>query len=330
MITVIFLFVGLRYYKEIRFFDQNQELPLTDFLNIYKWVNKGKYETEESINLVNLQLLHSMKTKSVEEHKETCVKFYDLEASLNNNKEADIYLSFHKKLDPAIAKSVVDEKFPGCLDGFKKGIEKISRYEWITWLTDWVNRTEWAKKLISNTNALIKIEFKFIDLYKDLGLSFLMLKLVGGPLAIIDFPKNFSSVIVMIMFTSIFLPIMFSSLHLVVNNSQMLMRFVNRGSSKLRRILITAVLVLLSPFHPVLLECLYLETYEEARTLTQNYDLVAIDLMRECRRIQIQNANLLKIELGTFCFELCLYASCICSIYPLHVYQPLCLLLNIN
>ena len=162
------------------------------------------------------------------EHKDICVKFYDLEASLNNNVEADIYLSLHKKLDPTIAKSVVDEKFPGCLDGFKKGIEKISRYEWITWLTDWVNRTEWAKKLMSNTNALIKIEFKFIDLYKDLGLSFLMLKLVGGPLAIIDFPKNFSSVIVMIMFTSIFLPIMFSSLHLVVNNSRLLMRFIRK------------------------------------------------------------------------------------------------------
>ena len=297
-ITVVLLFIGLRYNKVNRYLNQNQELTSTEIFRTYEWMNNAENENEESINLVNLHLLHSMKTNSVEENHDICVRFYNLEAKLNNYKESEIYLSLHRKLDPAIAKNVVDEKFPGCLDGFKNCIEKISRKQWIRGLTDWINRTEWVKRLISNTKALTKIEFKFIDLYKDLGLSFLMLKLVGGPQAIIDNPTNFSSVIVMLMFSSIFVPILVSSLHLVVNNSQLLMRFISRGSSNLRRILITAVLVLLSPFHPVLLECLYLETSEEARTMTQSYNLAAIDLIRECRRIQIQNANFFKIELG--------------------------------
>ena len=68
--------------------------------------------------------------------------------------------------------------------------------------------------------------------------------------------------------------------------------------SGLKRMLIAALLFLLTPFHPVLLDYLHLVTSEEARILIQNYDPTALQLMQECRNIQIQNANLLKIELG--------------------------------
>ena len=241
-----------------------------------------------------------MNTESVEDHNENCVEFFDLEARLNNNKEPETYLSLHKRLIPTVTTSVVAEKFPGCLDGLQSGIEKLSRREWIKSLTNWITWTEWAKKSISNIKAVIIIEFKFIDLYKDLGLSFLMLKLVGGPQAIIDNPAYFSSGIVTAMFTSVLLPITISTIHLMVNNRHMLMRFVNLGTSRLRRMLIAALVFLLTPFHPVLLDYLHLVTSEEARALSNNYDPAAIKLLHECRKIQIQNANLLKIELGKF------------------------------
>ena len=114
----------------------------------------------------------------------------------------------------------------------------------------------------------------------------------------IDNPNYFSSAVVIAMFTSVLLPITISTIHLMVNNRHMLMRFVNLGTSRLRRILIAALLVLLTPFHPVLLDYLHLVTSEEARTLIQNYDPAALQLMQECRKIQVHNANLLKIELG--------------------------------
>ena len=287
-VAVFFLFFGLRYFQTLG--PENvtsHALRPTDVLRKYKL----KYEDQDSIDLVNLHLLNSMKKESVEDQNEICVKFFDLEARLNNNKEPETYLSLHKRLDPTVAKSVVDAKFPGFLDCLK-------RIEWFKNLTNWVIRTEWAKKVISNIKAVIIIEFKFIDLYKDLGLSFLMLILTGGPQAIIDHPTFFSSAVVIAMFTSVFLPITISSIHLMVNNRHILMRFVNLGTSKLRRILIAAVLFLLAPFHPVLLDYLHLVTSEEARTLIQNYDPAALNLMQDCRKIQVQNANLLKIELG--------------------------------
>ena len=294
-VTVFFMFFGLRYFNTLSPENKTSHaLHPTHVLRKYKF----KYEDQDSIDLVNLHLLNSMKKESVEDHNEICVKFFDLEARLNNNKEPETYHAFHKRLDPTVAKSVVDEKFPGCLDGLKSCLEEISRSEWIKNLTNWVTRTEWAKKLISNITAVITIEFKFIDLYKDLGLSVLMLILIGGPQAIIDNPTFFSSAIVIAMFTSVFLPITISSIHLMVNNRHMLMRFVNLGTSRLKRIMIAAVLFLLAPFHPVLLDYLYLVTSEEARTLIQNYDPIALQLMQECRRIQVQNANILKIELG--------------------------------
>ena len=295
---VFFLFLVLRYCNPLRSEKKtNNALQSTDVLRTYKF----RYEDQESIDLVNLHILNSMKRESVVDHNELCVKYFNLEARLNNKKEPETYLSLHKRLDPTVAKTVVDEKFPGCLDGLKSCIEKAScRREWITRLTNWVTRTEWAKKLIANIIAAATIEFKFLDLYKDLGLSILMLKLVGGPQALVDNPTYFSTAMVMAMFVSVCLPIVTSSIHLLVNSRHMLMRFVNLGTSRLRRVLIGALLVLFAPFHPVLLDYLHLVTSEEARTLIQNYDPVALQLMQECRRIQIQNANLLKIELGNY------------------------------
>ena len=294
-VTIVFLFFGLRYFNTLRPENKsNHALHPTDFLRKYKF----HYEDKDSIDLVNLHLLNSIKKESVEDHNEICVRFFDLEAMMNNNKEPETYLSLHKRLIPTVTTTVVAEKFPGGLHGLKSSLEKLARSEWITRLTNWVTRTEWAKKFMSNIMALITIEIKFIDLYKDVALSILVLKLVGGPQAIIDHPTNFSSAIIMAMFTSILLPIAISTIHLMVNNPHMLMRFVNLGTSKVRRILIAALLFLLTPFHPVLLDYLHLVTSEEARILIQNYDPAALKLMQECRKIQIQNANLLKIELG--------------------------------
>ena len=75
--------------------------------------------------------------------------------------------------------------------------------------------------------------------------SILMLKLIGGPKAIINLPTNFGSVIVLSMFVSIIIPILVSSLHLAVNNFDM---FSPKTSSKLTTCLITSALFLLSIF----------------------------------------------------------------------------------
>ena len=63
-------------------------------------------------------------------------------------------------------------------------------------------------KMMKNLAAITKIELKYIDVFKDLGLSILMLNLIGGPRTIIKFPATFCSAVVICMFASIFIQVL--------------------------------------------------------------------------------------------------------------------------
>ena len=143
---------------------------------------------------------------------------------------------------------------------------------------------------------MIKIEIKYIDMVKDLSLTFLMLDLIGGIQALVDLPNNFGSVIVGAMFGSIFIPMLLSSVHLM--NSEGVAKQILKSSSTLKRFLKTGLFYLLSPFHPIILDKIQHETTEKARILAQNYNIQATNLMKQCRTLKSQLVTFIKIELG--------------------------------
>ena len=153
-------------------------------------------------------------------------------------------------------------------------------------------------KMMKNLAAITKIELKYIDIFKDLGLSILMLNLIGGPLTIIKFPTNFGSAVVICMFASIFIPILISCLHLSVNNFDMFLPMINGKTSKIRTVLRISFMFILSPFLPVFLETHYIKTEGEAEALIQTYNNEAVEKKRYCRKIKKQLINFVKIELG--------------------------------
>ena len=61
----------------------------------------------------------------------------------------------------------------------------------------------------------------------------------------------------------------------------------------------TALLLLLSPLHPVFLETLYLQTAEEAREMARIYKIEVVQKKIMCRKIKKQLANFMWIELGS-------------------------------
>ena len=62
----------------------------------------------------------------------------------------------------------------------------------------------------------------------------------------------------------------------------------------------TALLLLLSPLHPVFLETLFLQTAEEAREMAISCNIEAVKKKLECRKIKMQLANFMWIELGMY------------------------------
>ena len=144
--------------------------------------------------------------------------------------------------------------------------------------------------------ALIKIEVQYIDLFKDLGLAFLMLDLIGGIQAIIDLPSNFGSVIVGVMFGSIFIPMILSTVQLM--NSRAVAHYHLKCSSKIKTFLKRGVFFLLTPIHPIILDRLQHQKMEKAQKLAENYTLHATKILKQCRTLSRQLATFIKIELG--------------------------------
>ena len=125
-----------------------------------------------------------------------------------------------------------------------------TRYSWAyyypTCLLRNLFKTEISKKMLSMTTTLFKIQIKYLDFYKDLGLSFLFLDLVGGPNALLELPTNFGTVIVGCLFASIFFPMILSSIHLAVNYWKILSKFIKKGSTRPTRCLRTMFFCLMS------------------------------------------------------------------------------------
>ena len=131
---------------------------------------------------------------------------------------------------------------------------------------------------------------------KDLGLTLLMLDLIGGSKAMIDLPTNFGSVIVGVMFGSIFIPMILSSVQLM--NSKAVAHYNLKCSSKIKTILKTGGFFLLAPFHPIILDKIQHQKMEKARKWAENYNLHAPEILKQCRSLTRQLATFIKIELG--------------------------------
>ena len=222
--------------------------------------------------------------------------YNSLEAKQND--EANLYHYLNTRFDPVLVQKMTDAKFPGCTAGLINLIEKCVCRPIFAETTDYIARTEWAKRFLAVTSAIIKIEFKYLYIFKDMGLTIVMFELNGGINAILDLPTNFGSVIVLTMGLSIFLPMLLSSLHLGVNNFNMLLNAQQTRVTKLRKYLITPFKILFFPFHPVFLENLYIQTEEQARLMAQKSDIRAVQLKNHCRKIRMQLASLFRIELG--------------------------------
>lgn len=217
---------------------------------------------------------------------------------IHNNVESEINRCLKKKLDPVIVKNILDAKFPGFMECFKENLENIANYPFITKLTDKITKSEKIKEFFALIQTIIKIEGKYVDTFKDIGLSLLMLKVIGGFSSIVDLPENFTSVMVVTMFFSITGPLILSTLHLAVNNPSMIVRSDGNNVSTIRRVLTMGLCFLLSVVNPIILESYYEEKKEEARKLIQIYSKDAIVAIKKCRKIKQQAVEFLRIELG--------------------------------
>ena len=226
---------------------------------------------------------------------DTCKLFYQLEQEFHSCMESEIHLCLHKKLDPKVVENILDSGEPGCTAGCIKGFENLVRRRLITRLQNKIAKSSLIKELIGTTIGIVKVVAKFIDLIKDLALSIIMLQAAGGFQSIWDFPTNFSSIIIITMFSSILIPLFLSTLHLIVNRR----KIIDEEYFSTTRKYVTILLCFITSFlNPIILDAYYHELKEDVRKLTQNHDIRAMPILRKCRTIKNQIVTFHKTELG--------------------------------
>ena len=272
-------------------FDVTRTQELLDKLN-------RNPDDEDTIQELQLHLYHTEHTQTVEVKEKVFVKVYD-GLGAKHYDQAKLYHYLHTRFDPVLVQKMSDARFPGCTAGLINLIEEyFCRRPIVAEMTNFIARNEWVKRFLAVTSVIIKIQFKYLDIFKDLGLTIVMFELNGGINAILDLPTNFGSVIVMTMGLSILLPMVLSSIHLWVNNWNMLIDAKQSKVTKIRKYLINPFKIISFPFHPVFLENLYIKIEEQARLMAQKSDIRAVQLKNQCRKIRMQLASLFRIELG--------------------------------
>ena len=199
------------------------------------------------------------------------------------------------QLDPKVIENILESGEPGCTTGCIKGFENFVHRRFITEIQNKITNSQIIKEIIGTTEGIIKIGAKFGDLIKDSALSIFMLQAVGGFQSIWDFKTNFSSVIIITMFSSILIPLFLSTLNLIVNRR----KIIDEEKFSRSRKYITIILCFIASFlNPIILDAYYHELKEDVRKLTQNHDIRAITILRKCRNIKTQIVTFHKTELG--------------------------------
>ena len=165
------------------------------------------------------------------------------------------------KFEPIVVTELCDARFPGLSQKVVGGIENCCGSRFITDFQNKLIKKEWLGGLFTTVKAILKMQANYLDILKDCLLTYSMLNTVGGFHSIINFPTNFSSVIILISFALIILPLMLSTLHLAITNPFLIFTAEKKKRGAVARALMTIVCIILSILNPILI----LNTLEKSK-----------------------------------------------------------------
>ena len=213
------------------------------------------YEVPDVLEEVNAYLFFIIFSETKKRRIKICSSFYEKMEEIHSNEKSVIHFNMKNKLDPLIVHYIIDSKFPGMKQKSINLIEEIFG-EFLTKIEDLITQTRWLSSIFYTLKRIISIEFKYIDMFKDIFLTIYIMVLSGGPWAVVTYYTNFTSVIVMVMVASIVIPSFLSSLYLLINSPHLVYTFLGVKKVTLKtKIFIFPLVLLMSVVNPILLRC---------------------------------------------------------------------------
>ena len=207
-----------------------------------------------------------------------------------------MFHSLHLKFDPILTKNIIDAKFPGLTHKFVDSIEKKFQNRFITNFQDKVTKNEILGQSLATIKRISKIFSSSFDFLKDILLAATITNIAGGPKALIQFPTNFVTVVVLSQVVTILVPILLSTIHLAINHPNMIFNLKKKPPKWIMK----AACLLLAVLNQILLIISYERAMEDARRKAKkNHKSQNLrQIFEECRSIKSTYVEHRNIELG--------------------------------
>ena len=254
---------------------------------------------KEASRKINIYLLHLLNKKKQEIIKKKFVEFYDNIADVFNMEEAKIFSFLKANIHSSVTADVIEHKFRGLKTKITEYIEKSAGKRVINDFRDKVTETPTLQISLSSLRAIYSIMTKFLDEAKDIALFVSLLLIMGGPEAIINFPTNFSSGIVLCWLVTIVLPVVARSLYLalyapfLVFTSQRLMNM--KGGKLMARL----GCLFFFPLNTVILQTNLEMAQHRATEAARDQSEHTLELYTECQEMESCLNEYLQISLGS-------------------------------
>ena len=258
----------------------------------------AEYHNEDNKNEeINSVLFHIILTKSKEEITSTCRAVYALEAVEHKNDKNEIYCCLYKNLDLSIMETILNIQFPSL---FKKIMDYLENLAVVSKCLDYIKETKCIQIFFNTMLRLFKIEVQYLDILKDSLIAFSLYRVVGGYRAMMEFPSNFPTIVVLCFFSSVIIPIFFATLHLATHHPFIIFNIMPSETIKsgFKRTLMTIFCLLLSFLNPLLLINAYESAKEGREAMAKAMDARINCQMRNLKAIKHQWLTFIKIELG--------------------------------
>ncbi len=154
-----------------------------------------------------------------------------------------VFTSLHNNYLPEVANMVIDSKFPGLVDKYLSFLHTIS---------DHMSRFAWFHSARLMIGKYIIIVSQYSDIFKDIYLLSILLKINGGPRTLYEFPWKFSSMIIICMAITIVVPLLISSIQLALSNPGLV--FNSKAKEKWFVRLMRVGVILTSFVNPIILK----------------------------------------------------------------------------
>ena len=284
--SVLAVYFGLKtYYFSIIRKKQNNSNQFQGVLNTRNKKESSISALRQKLNCICLHIKNFYDNKA---KAKIGLKIFSLEENQNKN-EVMVFRSLHNNYLPEVANIIIDAKYPGFVDKHLGFIHSIS---------DFTNRFEMfhrVRLLIMNSVTIVA---QYSDIFKDVFILSILIKINGGPRTLYHFPKKFSSIIIICMATTIFGPLLISSIQLAIRNPGLVFNSKRKDKWSVR--LMRVGVILTSFINPIILKITHENIQETIRKYSQtSYSGDKIfKLINHKEEVKKKLSRLLKVDLG--------------------------------